>query len=134
MKAGHGSNPGALEGVGRHAAIFVVFEGVMKDLIDVRGASGAAYRFAMVREGRALSPIGGNYLFVRETGDGYEIVHAGEGQNLINDAKARWDEARAAHGALHLFTRLNISEGVRRHEHEDIVAAVRPAMNEAAAG
>jgi hypothetical protein len=105
----------------------------MKDLIDVRGASGAVYRFAMVREGRALSPIGGNYLYVREAGDTYEIIHAGEGQNLINDARVRWGEAVAAHGALHLFTRLNISEGVRRYEHDDIVAAVRPTMNGAAA-
>ena len=105
----------------------------MRDLIDVRGASGAVYRFGLVRDGRPLSPIGGNYLYVRETGETYEVVYAGEGQNLINDARGRWNEAVAAHGSLHLFTRLNISEGVRQHEHGDILASARPAMNGSAA-
>lgn len=105
----------------------------MKDLIDVHGASGAVYRFALVREGRPLSPIGGNYLFVREEDDGYQIIYANEGQNLGTDAKTRWDEAVASYGALHLFTRLNISEGVRRHEHDDILAAISPPMNGALA-
>ena len=101
----------------------------MRDLIDVRGASGAVYRFGLVRDGRPLSPIGGNYLYVREAGETYEVVHAGEGQNLINDARGRWTEAEAIYGELHLFTRLNISEGIRQTEHNDIVAMVNPAMN-----
>jgi hypothetical protein len=101
----------------------------MRDLIDVRGVSGAVYRFGLVRDGRPLSPIGGNYLYVRDAGATYEIVHAGEGQNLINDARGRWTEAEAIYGELHLFTRLNISEGIRQTEHNDIVAAVGPAMN-----
>ncbi len=101
----------------------------MRDLIDVRGASGAVYRFGLVRDGRPLSPIGGNYLYVRDAGDTYEIVHAGEGQNLTNDSRIRWPDAESIYGALHLFTRLNISEGIRQTEHNDIVAAVKPAMN-----
>jgi hypothetical protein len=101
----------------------------MRDLIDVRGASGAVYRFGLIRDGRPLSPIGGNYLYVRDAGETYEIVHAGEGQNLINDARARLSEAEAIYGELHLFTRLNISEGIRQTEHNDIIAAVSPAMN-----
>ena len=101
----------------------------MRDLIDVRGASGAVYRFGLVRDGRPLSPIGGNYLYVREAGETYEIVHADEGQNLMNDARRRWAEAEAIYGSLHLFTRLNISEGTRRTEHDDIVAAISPPMN-----
>ena len=101
----------------------------MRDFIDVRGVSGAVYRFGLVRDGRPLSPIGGNYLYVRDGGETYEIVHAGEGQNLINGARDRWSEAEAIYGELHLFTRLNISEGIRQTEHKDIVAAVGPAMN-----
>ena len=66
----------------------------MKELIDIHGASGAVYRFALFREGRPLSPMGGNYLYVREGGDtGYEIVHVGEGQNLLTDAHRAWDKA-----------------------------------------
>jgi hypothetical protein len=101
----------------------------MRDLIDVRGVSGAVYRFGLVRDGRPLSPIGGNYLYVVDAGDTYEIIHAGEGQNLINEARVRWSEAETVYGDLHLFTRLNISEGIRQTEHNDIVAALNPVMN-----
>jgi len=101
----------------------------VRDHIDVRGASGAVYRFALFREGRPLSPMGGNFLYVRERADGYDIVMAGEGQNLLTDALARWREAEKAHGAAHLFTRLNIAERIRQQEHFDIVEAARPVMN-----
>ena len=45
------------------------------------------------------------------------------GQNLLTDARARWAQAVGDHGAAHLFTRLNITERVRQHEHADIVEA-----------
>ncbi|MGI9169872.1 MAG: hypothetical protein ACR2FH_06805 [Caulobacteraceae bacterium] len=102
-------------------------------MIDLKGASGAVYRFNLTREGRPLSPMGGNFAYVRDAGDGYEVVHVGEGQNLLTDARAGWERAAAEHGARHLFTRLNISERVRQHEHEDILAAARPPMNAPAA-
>ncbi len=38
----------------------------MKDTIDLTGASGANYRFQLYREGRPLSPMGVNYLYVRQ--------------------------------------------------------------------
>jgi hypothetical protein len=101
----------------------------MRERIDVRGASGAVYRFSLSQEDRPLSPMGGNFLYVRERGEGYEIILAGEGQNLQERARRRWSEAVEAHGASHLFTRLNIAEPVRRQEHGDIVAAARPVMN-----
>jgi hypothetical protein len=105
----------------------------MRDLIDLRGASGAVYRFNLVREGRPLSPMGGNFAYVREAGEGYEVVHVGEGENLLTEARTRWAQAVAEHGAAHLFTRLNIAERVRQHEHADIVAATHPPMNAAEA-
>ncbi|MGI8840700.1 MAG: hypothetical protein ACR2F8_07980 [Caulobacteraceae bacterium] len=104
----------------------------MRDLIDLKGASGAVYRFNLLRDGRPLSPMGGNFAYVREAGEGYEVILVGEGQNLLTDARARWAGAVAGHGAQHLYTRLNITERVRRHEHDDIVAAARPPMNAAA--
>ncbi len=102
----------------------------MKELIDVHGASGAVYRFALFREGRPLSPMGGNYLYVRacDDGPGYEIVHIGEGQNLLTDAHGEWNRAVKSHAASHLFTRLNISERTRRQEHDDILRAQTPLM------
>ena len=101
----------------------------MRDMIDLKGASGAVYRFNLFRDGRPLSPMGGNYVYVRDAGEGYEVIHVGEGQNLLTDARAAWASAVAEHGAQHLFTRLNITERVRQHEHADIVAAARPPMN-----
>ncbi len=103
----------------------------MRDLIDLKGASGAVYRFNLFREGRALSPMGGNFAYVREAGEGYEVVHVGEAQNLLTDARAHWDRAVAEHGVAHLYTRLNITERVRQQEHDDILAAARPPMNAA---
>jgi len=101
----------------------------VKDRIDVRGASGAVYRFSLCDQSLLLSPMGGNYLYVRERGTAYDIILAGEGQNLANDARSRWRDAVRSHGATHLFTRLNIAERIRRSEHADIVAIANPAMN-----
>ena len=106
----------------------------MRDLIDVKGASGAVYRFTLFRDGRPLSPMGGNFIYVREVGDGHEILYIGEGQNLLTDARQRWSEAVAMHGDLHLFTRLNIAERTRQQEHVDIAEAVHPAMNRSTVG
>jgi hypothetical protein len=101
----------------------------MRDLIDVRGASGAVYRFNLLREGRPLSPMGGNFLYVREVGEGYEIVYVGEAQNLLTGARENWTEAVRTFGAAHLFTRLNVTERVRRQEYLDIAEAAAPPMS-----
>jgi len=101
----------------------------MREMIDVRGVSGTVYRFTQFRDGRPLSAMGGNFVYVREAGEGYEILFAGQTPNLLTGARMRWDEAAAGHGAAHLFTRLNIAELDRQREHADIVEAIRPAMN-----
>ena len=101
----------------------------MRDLIDVTGASGSVYRFSRFRDGRPLSAMGGNYVYAREDGDKYAIVYAGEGQNLLTDAHARWEQAVKEQAAGHLFTRLNVSQQARQREHADILKAARPPMN-----
>jgi hypothetical protein len=101
----------------------------MKDTIDVIGATGAAYRFNRVRDDRPLSPMGGNFIYARSAGDSCEIVFVGEAQNLMTDARRLWDQAVRDHGAEHLFTRLNVTERVRRLEQGDILAALTPSMN-----
>ncbi|HEV2363396.1 MAG TPA: hypothetical protein VGS12_04270 [Caulobacteraceae bacterium] len=92
----------------------------MREFIDVHGASGAVYRFNLLREGHPLSPMGGNFLYVREKTGGYDIVHVGESQSLLADARGQWDQAVKTHGVTHLFSRLNVSERMRKLEHEDI--------------
>jgi hypothetical protein len=101
----------------------------LQDFIDVTGASGASYRFMRLKDGRPLSPMGGNYLYARYTAGRFEMIFAGEAQNLMQDSRARWDEAVRRFQAAELFSRLNISERVRQLELADIVDANHPPMN-----
>jgi hypothetical protein len=101
----------------------------MREYVDVAGASGATYRFMRLREGRPLSPMGGNYLYARYTGERCELVYAGEAQNLLTSAREHWTEAAARFQATELYSRLNISERTRQRELADIVAATAPPMN-----
>jgi hypothetical protein len=101
----------------------------MQDFVDVAGQSGATYRFNRQRDGRPLSPMGGNFLFARHTGDVFELIFAGEAQNLLTGARERWDEAVTRFQVTELYSRLNISERVRQLELADIVAAAHPPMN-----
>jgi hypothetical protein len=101
----------------------------MRDFIDIAGASGVSYRFSRLREGRPLSPMGGNYAYVRFTGDRFELIYVGESQNLLRSARDHWDDAADRFQVRELFTRLNISERVRQKELADIVAASSPPMN-----
>jgi hypothetical protein len=103
----------------------------MKDIIDVRGVSGAAYRFTRFRDGNPLSAMGGNYVYVREVAGVSEVIYAGEAQNLLTDARLQWDRAVCDHAAEQLYTRLNISERTRRQEHADIVGGQALPMNHA---
>ncbi len=101
----------------------------MSDYVDVQGASGRTYRFMKIRDGRPLSPMGGNFLYARHTGPRFEMIYAGEVQNLLKDARDRWNEALERYQVSELYTRLNISERIRQLEHADIVAAEQPPMN-----
>ncbi|HEY1750621.1 MAG TPA: hypothetical protein VGG29_05125 [Caulobacteraceae bacterium] len=101
----------------------------MQDHLDINGASGVTYRFMRLKDGRPLSPMGGNYLYVRFTGERVEVICAGEVQNLLKDARERWAEAQERYQVSELFSRLNISERVRQLELADIVEANHPPMN-----
>lgn len=103
----------------------------MRDYIDIRGASGSVYRFMLLKEGRPLSPMGGNFLYARRTGERFEMLYAAEVQNLLKDARDRWNEAIERFQASELYTRLNISERVRKLEHADIIDGNLPPMNAA---
>jgi hypothetical protein len=105
----------------------------LRDFVDITGASGVVYRFMRLKEGRPLSPMGGNFLYARFTGDRFELVMAGEVQNLMKDARDRWAEAVERFQATELYSRLNISERVRKSELADIVAAAEPLMDGAKA-
>jgi hypothetical protein len=101
----------------------------VRDYVDVSGATGANYRFMRLREGRPLSPMGGNVLYCRFTGETCELIYAGEVQNLLKDARERWSEAQQRFQVSDLYSRLNISERVRQLELADIVEANHPPLN-----
>ena len=101
----------------------------MQDYVDIRGASGTTYRFMRLKDGRPLSPMGGNFIYVRFTGANMEMIYAAEAQNLLKDARDRWNEASERYQVSELFSRLNISERVRLLELADITDANHPPMN-----
>ena len=105
----------------------------MRDIIDVRGASGAVYRFTRFRDGNPLSAMGGNFIYAREGESRICLLYAGESQNLLTGARALWERAVGDHEAQGLYTRLNISERTRQLEHGDILAGETLPMNAASA-
>ncbi len=102
----------------------------MRDQIDCRLGSGETLRFTLFREGRPLSPMGGNYLYVKsDENDGFAVIYTGLTDNLALHAQERWGEAQAQHGADGLYTRLNITQAVRRREFGELLEALDPPMN-----
>ncbi|MBV8683150.1 MAG: hypothetical protein JO111_09775 [Caulobacteraceae bacterium] len=101
----------------------------MHDTIDVRGASGAVYRFMRVRGDQPLTRMGGNFIYARKSDGTWEIVFVGEAPNLMADAHRLWPQAVQDYGAEELFTRLNVTERIRRIEQSDILKVITPPMN-----
>lgn len=101
------------------------------DYIDCLGASGASYRFFLVKDERPQSMAGGGFIYVKLDGSEATVLYASETDNLFMGAVERWAEAMAAHGATHLYTRLNVSGRVRRDELKDMLRGLRPVMNPA---
>jgi hypothetical protein len=98
----------------------------MQDFVDLKGASGAVYRFRIWPDGAAHLPIAGNYVFLKAEPQGFTVLLVGVTNDL---SQAGVDRAKVAkRGATHLFTRLNVARGVRTAEHEDMVASYKPAL------
>lgn len=102
---------------------------IFRDAIDLKGASGAIYRFMRARMDRPLSPMGGNFIYARGEGETCEVLFLGEAPNLATGARALWERAVAEHGASELFTRLNVTERVRQQEQADLLSSFTPPMN-----
>ena len=105
----------------------------MKAYIDARGASGNSFRFRLVEEPAHLQSMAGNFLYVRSTRSGFEVIYSGEVGSLT-EAQGRWAEAKADHGATAIYMRLNISQATRLEEQADIAAHYHPPMNGGEAG
>src|SRR5688572_27811472 len=99
----------------------------MKEFIDLRGASGALYRFRRWAEAAPHQPIAGNYVVVREEPSGFSVLLAAATDDL-STSRSACDELAARHGGAHLFTRLNVSRAARHAENDDILAAYEALM------
>lgn len=97
----------------------------MKPYIELKGASGAVYRYKLAEDADPRTTIAGNFVYLNADG---AVLLAGETNNLIA-ANERWSEAVVRHGATGLYTRLNVSGASRAEEHADIIAALHPVMN-----
>lgn len=106
---------------------------LVNDVIDIRGASGACYRFRRVPAEVSLPATSGNFLYLREAAGKTSIVGAGTADALTK-ARDRWPDAVRGHAAEAIFVRLNLSRRVRLHEHNDIVSHHGPPMNLAEEG
>jgi|SRR5213592_4234357 hypothetical protein len=105
----------------------------MKEFLDLKGASGAEYRFRAWPEGAHHLPIAGNYVYLRVDDEGrFKVVLVGA-TNDLSQARGEWNKV-ARRGATHVFTRLNVARAVRLAEHEDLVASYKPALVSEGAG
>jgi hypothetical protein len=105
----------------------------MNDQIDLRGASGAVYRYRLDNPAWPENAAGGAFIYVRHDPHGPQVVYASHTDCLARANRERWHEAVANYGATHLYTRLHVSRAARSEELEDLIAALKPAMNEALA-
>ena len=95
----------------------------VKPFVDLAGASGDLYRFRRVEGG--LSPIGGNFVYVREENGETKVVCCGKARSLVSVLMGRiWISDENALPDDALYIRLNAASRVRDAEHEDLVAGL----------
>ena len=102
----------------------------MRDILDLTGASGVVYRFQLHHEGVDLSPVGGNFVLVRDGIGGPRVVYCGQVENLRTGSQGAWRSAVDEAGETWLYTRLNVSQRTREHEQADVAAAYLPTAND----
>lgn len=93
----------------------------MNEFLDLKGASGAGYRFRRVARGQVPLRIAGEYAMLKPKGEGFTVVHIGMTTDL---SKAR-DECPAPGGRdAILYVRLNVVRALREAEYHDLMAAL----------
>lgn len=95
----------------------------MSSFIDLVGATGTAYRFR--KPDGALSPIGGNFVYVREHEGARRVVCCGRARSLgWALSKPAWFSDENAAPDDQLYVRLNAIAHTRNGEHEDLLAGL----------
>jgi hypothetical protein len=96
----------------------------VSEFIDLRGASGAAYRFRRA-DPAALPATAGNFVYVREEAGEPEVVCCGTALSLTLAADLSRN-MKDRYGATDLYIRLNVARAVRLGEHQDILEHSKP--------
>lgn len=96
----------------------------MNDFLDIRGLSGALYRFRRAKLAD-LPVTAGNVVVVTGGPDRPQFRLCGTARSLCRAVPALQD-ALVDHRGARVFVRLNVARSVREAEHADIVAAVQP--------
>ncbi len=99
---------------------------MQQEFLDLKGASGAFYRFRHWPAGASHLPIAGNYVVIQETAAGFKVLAVGASMNLSVARPA--PPGGRARKVTQVYTRLNVSRAARTSEHEDLVANYRPAQ------
>ena len=95
----------------------------MSSFLDLVGASGTAYRFR--KPDGAVSPIGGNFVYVRVQDGEARVVCCGRARSLgWALSKPIWLSDENASTDDQLYVRLNAIGAIRANEHEDLVAGL----------
>jgi hypothetical protein len=103
----------------------------MREFVDLKGASGAAYRFRVWPESDHHTPTAGNFAVLVLSGSDVTIVALGVSSDLSRIKPAAQDAIASSSGRL--FTRLNVSRSARDAEHDDLLAghpAAKPLLHE----
>lgn len=95
----------------------------MMQVIDLKGRSGAAYRFRLVADSGELPAHAGNLAIVRGSGSNLEVLACGTRRSLL-ELEPAW--AELTKDDARVYVRLNVSRTTRLGEHDDLVDALTP--------
>jgi hypothetical protein len=102
----------------------------LSQTIEFVGKSGARYRYMTIEELRFLPPAGANYVIASRAGQVWNVLMAGETDNLaMRTWQDQLEEAKTRFGDVEILTRLNVKSAVRREELNDMIEGNSPPMN-----
>lgn len=102
----------------------IEYKEALSEFIDLRGASGAAYRFRLA-DPAALPATAGNFVYAREEGADLVVLASGTALSLTS-AGGLVRNVTDRFGEADLYIRLNVARAVRQGEHQDIVEQAKP--------
>jgi len=102
-------------------------EGLVREIVDLRGVSGATYRFRRWNSAEGSSVVAGNYAVLEFHGDGFKVMFTAMANDLSHPPGTVKDAIRK--GGVGVYARLNVSRSVREAEDADINAYYRTAAS-----